>query len=689
MGREAPISCLRVDFVICLQSCENDHAVPPLVASVRDYKGLNSSPEASGTPSRSLPSSQASVYADLLRLQMKKRTHAATTNWFTEPMDICYTRLENHETEERPYVRRRIHHHGGERIGEASNPGPRGPLKKNVVSKKSNVKHLLYCECTECHNVSKCTTPHVHSYKTGAEGRILRKNKGAREQRSDQTKPKPQCRAYKCHDLNCTAEEHRHFPFKTKIDYEDGDFFVCSPVDGVRSQNDVDDEEFFDKFQEAEDSHDDLPMETFPGDGPPPPEFLDPWNHVPPGLQEDEDELPSLVPPLLRREYTVLTPPSAYENEHKHGDGPHAEETLESRKSEPSDEPRLAGTESESSDLEDIAPLPLTTPIKTPQRLHVSKLPKILRDVSGCRSKFFSILPRVEEKDNYDADDEKSPKTPSYVWNPPPEAHIWRAPPRRARTGALRSRRKKGLGDLQTIGVSTVARHKHIRELQDSHLPHGLRMVLLYNNALVKKRRMYVSEWLFNRKKAREEQPLIPWRTVYQFIEDVCTGQSSVQRIYEQDATFRAYNLLVDSSVTVGRSGEVRDQLKQEFVYDLLGDKYNSVSRAVIHVELFEHLMSHPEILDRPALSADNKLRTTLFYSLGAAATKWAKDNVDNPYIAALSHAVRSDTLTYVFQQKYLEGLRRLKAIPNVEIKVDRPLNSLIPAPKTARRGAM
>lgn len=614
-------------------------------------------------------------YRTLRRLQMKKRTHMDTTNWFTEPMDICYTRLENQEVEMRPHVRRRIHHHGGERIGEASNPGPSGPLKKKTVGKTSNVRHLLYCECTMCHNVSKCTTPHVHNYKTGAEGRILRKNKGAREQRADQGKPKPQCRAYKCHDLNCTAAEHRHFPFKTKFQ-EDGDFFVCSATDADHNQNNVEEEEFFDKFQEALDLSD-----------------------VSSGPQECDDEkiddlspsdiLPPLVPPLLRREYTMLTPPSAYENEHKHGDGPHAEEPLESRKSEPSDEPRLAGTESESSELEDIAPLPLTTPSKTPQRLHVSKLPKILRDVSGCRSKFFSILPPVDEKDNYDADDEKSPKTPSYAWSPPPEAHIWRAPPRRARTGALRSRRKKGLGDLQTIGVSTVARHKHIRELQDSHLPPGLRMVLLYNNALVKKRRMYVSEWLFNRKKAREEQPLIPWRTVYQFIEDVCTGHSSVQRIYEQDATFRAYNLLVDSSVTVGRSGEVRDQLKQEFVYDLLGDKYNSVSRAVIHVELFEHLMSHPEILDRPALSADNKLRTTLFYSLGAAATKWAKDNVDNPYIAALSHAVRSDTLTYVFQQKYLEGLRRLKAIPNVEVKVDRPLNSLTPAPKTARRGAM
>jgi len=580
-------------------------------------------------------------------------------------MDICYTRLEHHETADRPYARRRIHHHGGERIGEASNPGPRGPPKKTVVSKKSNVKHLLYCECTECHNVSKCTTPHVHSYKTGAEGRILRKNKGAREQRADRTKPKPQCRAYKCHDLNCTAEEHRHFPFKTKIDYEDGDFFVCSPVDGVRSQNDVDDEEFFDKFQEAEALYDDLP----------------------PSLHEDEDEPPPLVPPLLRREYTALTPPSAYEDEHNCGDRPRAGDSLESRKSEPSDEPRLTGTESGTPLLEDIAPLPLTAPTLSPNRGKIPLLPpmdeKVDEDVSS----------ELGAAVDYDADDDEKASqadetTPPYLWSPPPEAHAWKAPPRRARTGAERSRRKK-LGDMQTVGVRTLARHKHIREYQDSHLPHGLREVLLYNNVLVKKRRMYVSEWLFNRKKAREEQPLIPWRTVYQFIEDVCTRHSSVQRIYEQDATFRAYNLLVDSSVTVGRSGEVRDQLKQEFVYDLLGDKYNSVSRAVIHVELFEHLMGHPEIMDRPALSADNKLRTTLFYSLGAAATKWAKDNVDNPYVAVLSHAVRSDTLTYVFQQKYLEGLRRLKAIPNVEVKVDRPLNSLTPAPKTARRGAM
>lgn len=663
----------------------------------------------------------------LRRLQMKKRTHANTKNWFTEPMDVCYTRLESHTAEERPHVRRRTHHHGGERIGEASNPGPGGALKKKVVKKASNVRHLLYCECTECHNVSKCTTPHVHSYKTGAEGRLLRKNKGARQQRTDQSKPKPQCKAYKCHDLKCTAEEHRHFPFKSKILHEDGDFFVCPAMDVTHSLNDVDDEEFFDKFQEAEDQPADFPVATFPGDGPPPQHFLDPWNDIPPGLQEDDDEqpgeiLPPLVPPLLRREYTTLTPPSA-ENEHKHGDRPHAEDTLESRKSEPLDEPRLAGTKSGSSPLENIAPLPLTQPREArTESPSAPTLQKILQDVTDFGLKLshdrgkIPILPRSDENNDpktpveigaavdYDADEdeESSPSSPvvgplpssrsneiPFAWEPPPDTRAWRALPRRARTGAERNRNKKRLEDWQTVGIPTLARHKHIREHQDSFLPHGLREVLLYNNTLVKKRRMYVSEWLFNRKKAREEQPLIPWRSLYQFIEDVCTRQSSVQRIYEQDATFRAYNLLVDSSVTVGRSGEVRDQLKQEFVCDLLGDKYNSVSRAVIHVELFEHLMGHAEILDRPALSADNKLRTTLFYSLGAVATKWAKDNVDNPHVAILSHAVRSDTLTYVFQQKYLEGLRRLKAIPNVVSNDIRPLNDVNPAPKTARRGAM
>lgn len=306
MGLER--TTFHVDYVICLQPRENDQALPPLVASVRDYKGLTLSLETNSDYPCSFPLPEVSIPMDASQVHKRcllKRSHDSTENQYTEPMDLCHTRLELNQSDERPYKMQRNHaprqlgaRYRSNDEGDGPNSGPH-PVKNKLVRKTAKTKHLLYCECTECHNVSKCTSTHVHSYKTGAEGRILQKNKGAQEQRKDKSKPRPQCKAYKCHDLKCTAPEHRHFPFKTKF-HEDGDFFVCSPIAGARNHELAEEEEILGDLGEESDFQE-ADEEALKKDFGYVPTLAPPSD----GLSQDEiDDLPSMIPPLLRREYT-------------------------------------------------------------------------------------------------------------------------------------------------------------------------------------------------------------------------------------------------------------------------------------------------------------------------------------------------------------------------------------------------
>lgn len=589
----------------------------------------------------------------------RKRGIDETKNWYSTPMHIAFG---EGPTITRPWRRQRTHHHGGERIGEASNPGPHVD------------RHLYYCDCEECHNVSKCNTKHVHKFATGATGRILRNNQGAQKPSSKEKKEDKKERAHICHVTECTEKNHRHIPHTKQFNLED-DFFVEIHDDENHVQDDQKDDD-----EEKEEEYEDNSLMS-------PAEFEEP--------KAEEKNFDELLDEHMREvEKATLTLP-AQNSSTAAASTPQA--------GGPSDPPPASSPPAASAPTpeDSVAPQPQQASgpsvASAPMQESEKNEPLTQPQSTGTEPKLEENAPQVAPS---------APPPVVVTQGPPPAlrpAAITQVAPSAALPAAINAVTKEdyfsdicrvvympedctGMLTKEAPPVNILVRHNDIRAETRTFEVGTVKTVLIYTRATINCRRLTTYEYFFKRRKVEEEQAITEWRTFLQCIEDWFDAPT-IQPIYAADSSYQAYLKIKKLRLKVGRDGDVaRDMLKNDMVLDLIGNYFNSVMQAPIDIRLFGALMNNAEMMNRTALSPNGIVRTNLIFTINAAATLWDLEHMKTTG-KRLDDQLRSDTIIYVFQQKYIQGLRQQAQMP-IHDPDTRPLNANSSAPTIPRSGA-